>query len=378
MRGDQWRWVLLATRTMKAAVLREYLAPLSIEDVEAPRVKGENDVVVRIAGSGVCHTDVHVWRGEAEAVLGVRPPLILGHEPSGFIEEAGEGVPEWVKPGAPVLVCASGYCRREDKYTLAGLHQLCDEPAWPGLSETPGSYAEYLYVPHYKLLIPGEGLEDLAAASLLTDAGVTAYRAVKTASTRVEPGDSALVVGLGGVGLFALQLARVVLNADVTGVDISSEKVEFAAKIFKPGPGDHLVNASEVRDIESELRGASRGRGFKAIIDLVGSQETMEAYLPLLAKRGIYVVVGLGSPFGPPLPALDLILGERLIAGVLWGTCTDVAELAELARRGLVDYRSIVTRRIPLEEASEAIERLDRGEVVGRQVIDFTRYPARS
>ena len=370
--------MLLPEGTMKAAVLREYLAPLSIEEVEAPRVRGESDVVVRVAGSGVCHTDVHVWRGEAEAVLGVRPPIILGHEPSGFVEEAGDGVPGWVRRGAPVLVCASGYCRREDRYSIAGLHQLCDEPAWPGLSDTPGSYAEYLYVPHYKLLIPADGLEDIAAASLLTDAGVTAYRAVKTAAQRVEPGDPVLIVGLGGVGLFALQLARLVLNADVVGVDISDEKIEFAARVFKPGPHDHLVNAAKAGDLESELRQASGGRGFKAVIDLVGSQETMEAYLPLLAKRGIYVVVGLGSPFGPPIPALDLILGERLVAGVLWGTCTDVAELAELARRGLVDYRSIVTRRIPLEEASDAIERLDRGEVLGRQVIDFTRYPARS
>jgi len=363
---------------MKAAVLREYLAPLSIEEVEAPRARGGGDVVVRVAGSGVCHTDVHVWRGEAEAVLGVKPPIILGHEPSGFVEEVGGDAPEWVRRGAPVLVCASGYCKREDRYTMRGLHQLCDEPAWPGLSETPGSYAEYLYVPHYKLLIPGEGLEDIAAASLLTDAGVTAYRAVKAASQRVEPGDKVLVVGLGGVGLFALQLSRLVLNADVVGVDLSDEKIEFAAKIFKPGPHDHLVNAAKASDLEAELRGASGGRGFKAVIDLVGSQETMEAYLPLLAKRGVYVVVGLGSPFGPPLPALDMILGEKLVAGVLWGTCSDAAELAELARRGLVDYRSIVTRRIPLEEATDALERLDRGEVIGRQVIDFTRYPART
>ncbi len=356
---------------MRAAVLREYLAPLSVEEVPRPTVKGDFEVVVRVVGSGVCHTDVHVWRGEAEAVLDIELPLILGHEPSGVVEEVGEGVPEDFKPGTPVLVCASGVCGSEDLYTLEGDHQLCEKPEWPGLSRRPGAYAEYLHLPHYKYLIPAEGLEDLAAASLLTDAGVTAYRAVKRASRSVKPDDYVVVVGLGGVGLFGFQLAKKLLHANVVGVDVSEEKIGFAEKVLRPGSGDLLVDASKEASVEEAIRRHVGSRGVRAVLDFVGLESTMETYLPLLDKKGIYVVVGLGSPFGPPIPSLNLILGERTITGTLWGSCTEVYELSRLAKMGLVDYRSIVTARIALEEASEALERLDRGEALGRQVIVF-------
>ena len=357
-------------RVMRAAVLKEYLSPPVVEEVPAPRVEGPHEAVVRIVGSGVCHTDVHVWRGEAEAVLDIQLPLILGHEPSGVVEEAGEAVPEWLKPGTPVLVCASGFCGVEDEYTLSGRHQLCSKPEWPGLSRRQGAFAEFLHVPHYKYLIPAEGVEDLAAASLLTDAGLTAYNAVKKAAASVRPGDYVAVVGLGGVGLFALQLARRVLAARVIGVDISEEKLEFAAKTVGLGGEDLLVDASK-EDAEAAIMGQTGGRGVRAVLDFVGVEQTLEKYLPLLDKTGVYVIVGLGSPFGPQIPSLDLILGERSVLGVLWGSCSDLAELAMLAKAGMVDYKSIVTRRIGLEEVGEAIERLDRGEVLGRQIVEF-------
>ena len=356
---------------MKAAVLREYLSPLSIEEVPRPRVKGPNDVVVKIVGSGVCHTDVHVWRGEAEAVLNIKLPLILGHEPSGIVYEVGGEVPEKLKPGTPVLVCASSFCGEEDEYTLSGESQLCDKPEWPGLSWRQGAYAEYLHVPHYKYLVPAHGLNDLEAASLLTDAGVTAYRAVKKAAERVKPDDYVVVVGLGGVGLFALQLAKNYLHANVIGVDIRDDKLDFAAKVAKLESHDHLVNAKRIDSLEDEILKATGGRGVRAILDFVGLEREMELYLRLLAKKGIYVVVGLSSPFGSQVPNLHLILGERTITGVLWGSCNDVKELALLAKKGLVDYSSIVTARIKLEEVSEALEKLDRGEVLGRQIIVF-------
>ncbi|MCE4611637.1 MAG: zinc-binding dehydrogenase [Desulfurococcales archaeon] len=357
--------------TMRAAVLKEYLSPLSIEEVPRPRVKGPNEVVVKIAGSGVCHTDVHVWRGEAEAVLDIKLPLILGHEPSGIVYEVGEGVPERLRPGTPVLVCASSFCGEEDEYTLTGDTQLCDKPEWPGLSWRQGAYAEYLHVPHYKYLIPASELDDLEAASLLTDAGVTAYRAVKKAADRVKPDDYVAIVGLGGVGLFALQLAKNYLHSNVIGVDVSDEKLDFAARIVKPGPQDHLINARKTSNLEDEILKATGGKGVKAVLDFVGLESEMEVYLRVLAKKGIYVVVGLGSPFGSQVPSLHLILGERSITGVLWGSCNDVRELSLLAKKGVVDYSSIVTARIRLDDVNEALEKLDRGEVLGRQVIVF-------
>jgi D-arabinose 1-dehydrogenase-like Zn-dependent alcohol dehydrogenase len=355
---------------LKAAVLKAYLEPLSVEEVPDPKVEGPWEVVVRVAGSGVCHTDLHVWRGEAEAVLNIKLPLILGHEPSGVVEEVGDGVPERFKPGTPVLVCAGSVCEEEDEFTVRGEFHLCSKPAWLGLSHRHGSHAEKLHVPHYRYLVPAHGLEDLEAASLLTDAGVTAYRAVKRASIAVEPDDFVAVVGLGGVGLFGAQLAKRLLGARVVAVDVRDEKLEFAEKAAGLDSSDVLVNASR-ENVRRVVEEATRGRGVKAVLDFVGLEEAMADYLSLLAKKGVYVVVGLGSPFGSRVPSLDLILGERWITGVLWGPCKDVAELAALARRGLVDYRSIVTRRLRLDEINDAFERLERGEVLGRQVVVF-------
>ena len=343
------------------------MKPLVVEEVPDPSIGGPYEVVVEIAGSGVCHTDVHVWRGEAAAVLDIRPPIILGHEPSGYVKEAGDGVPEYFKPGTPVLVCSSGFCEEEDEYTMRGLHQLCGKPSWPGLSARPGAFAEYLHVPHYKYLIPARGLEDLEAASVLTDAGATAYRAVSKASERVYPDDYVVVVGLGGVGIFGAQIAARLLNARVIGVDVSEEKLRFAEKAAG-GLIDSLIDASQ-SDPAGAVRSETRGKGVRAVIDFVGTESTMATYLPLLSKRGIYVIVGLGAVFGPNIPSLDMILGEKAIVGNLWASCSDVASVVGLARRGLINYRGVVSRRISIYQASEAIEALDKGLALGRQVI---------
>ena len=163
----------------KSAVFYDYKQPFKIETIKAPEVCGEQ-VLVKTVGCGLCHTDLHIWLGELPG-LPEKKPCVLGHEPSGIVVAKGDAVPDYIKIGMPVLV-QGAYYLEEDIYTLKGENVLATRPSpnWTGaLGLYGGCYAEYFLVPSYRYLVPAEGLEDLAAAAVLTDAGLTPYRAVK-------------------------------------------------------------------------------------------------------------------------------------------------------------------------------------------------------
>lgn len=346
----------------KAAVMKSYNV-IKLEEVDIPEPTGEA-VVIKIAGAGVCHSDLHLLRGE---ILGFPTPLpiVLGHENSGYVHVIGEKVPNtWL--GRPVLVFG-GWYEEEDVYTLTGDQQLADKAVWPGIVKYNGGYAQYMYVPSYKYLVPAEGLEDLEAAAILTDACLTPYRAVKKLKGVIEPDNYVVVVGLGGLGLFGLQHAKLLLNARIIGVDIADEKLELAHKLVKLENTDILVNALKV-NIAEEIRKITGGRGVKAVLDFVGSKTTIATYLPLVSKRGYYMLIGLHSKLGPEIPIHDAVLKEITITGSLWGNIRELYEVVDLAKRGLVKYRELV-EKIKLEDIHKAFEKLEKGQVMGRQVL---------
>lgn len=353
---------------MKAAVLYGYKQPFKIEDVPKPKATGTS-VLVRVLGSGVCHSDVHLWRGELETLVPPTFPLILGHEVSGVVEEVGELVPPDIQPGMEVLVYWA-YCEREDKYALRGLYQLCSLRAGAGIALYNGGFAEYMLVPHYRYIVPAHGLEDLEAAAVLADAGVTALRAVKKIVGEVEEDEYIAIIGLGGVGIFGLQLARLLTGARIIAVDVRRDKIEAARRIVKLSKYDTLINASEVEDVRRAIFEATGGETLKAVIDFVGTEKTIESYMDLLSPLGVYVLVGLGSEYGPRIPVYKMVLNELNIKSVLYGSYRDLVNLVDLARRGLVNYWDVVTK-IKLEDINEAIEKLARGEAPLRQVIIF-------
>ena len=353
---------------MKALVLYGYNQPLRLEDVPRPRASGTS-VVVRVVGSGVCHSDVHLWRGELEALVPPTFPLILGHEVSGVVEEVGELVPPDIQPGMEVLVYWA-YCERDDKYALRGLYQLCGLRAGAGIALYNGGFAEYMLVPHYRYLVPAHGLQDLEAAAVLADAGVTALRAVKKIIGEVEEDEYIAIVGLGGVGIFGLQLARLLTGARIIGIDVRRDKIELASKVAKLTKHDVLINAAEVEDVRRAIYEATGGETLKAVIDFVGTEKTIETYIDLLSPLGVYVLVGLGSEYGPRIPIHKFVLNELNIKSVLYGSYRDLVNLVDLARRGLVNYWDVVTKIRP-EDANEALLKLARGEAPARQVIVF-------
>lgn len=330
--------------------------------IDIPEPTGEA-VIVKIAGAGVCHSDLHLLKGQIPN-LPYPLPIVLGHENSGVVYKIGDKVPSKLL-NKPVLIYG-GWYEEEDEYSLSGDQQLSDKATWPGIIKYNGGYAEYMYVPHYRFLVSAEGLEDLEASSILTDAGLTPYRAVKKLLGLIKPDDYIAVIGLGGLGLFGVQYVKQLLNARVIAIDIYDEKIEFASKIVKFESSDILINVSKINP-RDEVRRATGSKGVKAVIDFVASEKTISTYLDLVGKKGFYIIVGLHSMFGPPIPVTDLVIKEAGIIGSLWGNIMELYEVVELAKRGLIKYRELV-EKIKLDELKLAFEKLEKGVVRGRQV----------
>jgi len=350
----------------RAALMKEFGKPFSIEELPTPTPKGE-EVLIKVAGAGICHSDIHVWKGDWKDV-GIPPklPFILSHEITGTVVAKGEKVPESVKIGQKVLVYAWENSE-EDEYTIRGHTQLANKPSHLAV-ETDGGLREYFLIPHYKFAINAEGLEDLPAAAPLACAGLTTYSAVKKVKPHLEPGDHVLIVGLGGLGSYATQwIKALVPYANLIGVDVKEDAIEFAAKLSKI---DNVINASKEDPLKA-VREITKGKGVKVVIDLVGSGKTLPVYLYTMSKLGIYVLVGLMGADAHIPRLLPIPSYEWTITGSFVGTLAEQYEVVEAVKKGLINYKAPVTKRLKLEEASEGFEALEKGKVIGRQVVVF-------
>lgn len=348
----------------KAALLRKYGERLSIESVPTPQPAGES-VLIKTVGSGICHTDVCIWKGDW-VNIGIPPriPFILSHEISGIIVARGENVPAEWKEGQKVLIYAF-YWEGEDNYTIRGLTNLAERPKHLGIMEN-GGLQEYVYIPHYKLLVNADDLEDLAAASTLCCAGITTYRAVRTAMNYLVPDDYVAVVGLGGLGAYAVQWVKgLIPYVNLIGIDVREEALEFASKIAVI---DAVINAS--RENEKAISETTKGKGVKVIVDTVGSDQTIKTYINTLMKGGAYIIVGLMGT-NLHIPIYPFVTGERHLIGSFIGTLAQQREVVELARKGLINYKKVVTKRYQLENINEAIKELEEKRVLGRQIITY-------
>ena len=335
---------------MKAARLHEFNATLKIEDVPVPDLK-TGEVLVRIAGSGACHSDLHLMSGAMPIPL----PITLGHENAGYVEEVGPGVSE-LKKGDPVAVYACWGCGR-CRFCRQGEDQLCTAGNFAGIT-TQGGYAEYLLVPHPRNLMALHGIDPVDAASL-TDAGLTTYRAIRKALPFLYPGSSAVFLGLGGLGHLAVQIMRAVSpSTRIIGVDVSVEKLQMALRL-----GAHDVVDGR-GDVAGEIRKLTDGEGAQAIFDLVGSDATMKTAAASFSRKGIIVVVGAG---GGTLPyASSWLQFETVVTGSVWGSRTELEEVLALATAGRIKPH---TQKFPLEEINEVFDLMKRGQLLGRAVI---------
>jgi propanol-preferring alcohol dehydrogenase len=343
--------------------------PLREVTVETPHL-GPRSVLVRVSAAGVCHTDIHLISGAYDLGEGRKLsatgggtllPLTPGHEIAGGVEELGsEALATGLKKGDPVVVypwIGCGACRK----CLAGRENVCEgRPAFLGFMKD-GGYAEYVFVPDVRYLVRSEGIEPAQSATLACS-GLTAFSGIRRCGLRTD--DLLLIVGAGGLGTTAIQIAKKTTGARIAVADIDDARLELATKLG----ADQTFNTAkaDARDFVSGLRAINGGRGVDAVIDFVGKPATVSLGVRVLGHEGKLVLVGLmGGGVQLSLPMLPL-LGAQIL-GSFTGSLAELVELTQLARRGAV--APVVAASYRLEEVNEVLSKLERGEIQGRAVL---------
>jgi D-arabinose 1-dehydrogenase-like Zn-dependent alcohol dehydrogenase len=341
---------------MKAVRLFEFDKAPRLVEVDEPKLQGPLDVIVRIAGAGVCRTDLHLVEGVFEQVRD-KLPYTLGHENAGWIEEVGSGVPGLSK-GDPVILHpqpSCGLCRN----CRAGNDMHCTGASFfPGFDGTDGGYAELLRT-NVRAVIKLSPGTDPASLAPFADAGITAYHAVKKLLPRIEPGTTVVVLGVGGLGHFGVQILKALSCARVIALDTRAERLEFARRLG----ADEAFHSALDGGVEA-VRQATDGRGADIIFDFVGEHGTPDTSITMLSRGGTYSQIGYGGTL--TIRTVDLLLGEYTIVGNIVGTYNDLAELMELNREGKV---KITAQQFPLENAADVLDALNAGRVEGRAVL---------
>ncbi|WP_137860629.1 zinc-dependent alcohol dehydrogenase [Variovorax sp. 3P27G3] len=337
---------------MKAAVVRAFGQPLQIEEVPVPDVP-PGQVLVRVASSGVCHTDLHAADGDWP----VRPtlPFIPGHEGVGHVAAVGAGVKhvrEGDRVGVPWLHTACGHC----EFCITGWETLCDHQQMTGYT-VDGAYAEYVqadagYVGH---LPANVGFSEIAPVLC---AGVTVYKGLKVLDCKA--GDWVAISGLGGLGHLAVQYAKA-MGFHVVGVDIDETKLAMAKAL-----GADMVVSAATQDPAQVLQRAMRGV-HGALVTAVSRNAFAQA-LGMLHKRGTMALVGL-PPGDFALPIFDVVLNAKTVRGSIVGTRKDLQEALDFAGEGKV-HTVFSTDR--LENINGVLDRMRQGHIEGRVVLSLT------
>ncbi len=351
---------------MQSARIIEPKESLQIQELDRPQPTG-SQVLIKVKSSGVCHSDIHLWDGGYEGPggsflkttdRGVKYPLTPGHEIAGTIEEMGSEARDEFQKNEAVLVypwIGEGLCPA----CRSGEENLCDKPRSIGIYQD-GGYAEYVLVPSYRYLIRLDNEMDMDAAATLSCSALTAYGAVK--NTEIKPNDNVVIVGAGGLGLMAIQLAKAISGARIIALDLSDEKLRTA----KQNGADDIINSKKEDAVKSVME-FTDNLGADAVMDFVNSSKTVETDMQFLRRRAKVILVGL---FGGEVK-LNLVSmptkALRLI-GSYTGSIADVTELLSLAKRGVI--RPVITDRFKLKQATEALSKLKEGEIMGRGIIN--------
>jgi 2-desacetyl-2-hydroxyethyl bacteriochlorophyllide A dehydrogenase len=339
---------------MKCMVLEEFNGPLVPRERDIP-VPGAEDVLLKVGACGMCRTDLKVWSGIHPAVK--KLPRVLGHEVAGEVVEVGKSCDRQLigKRAVVYFYLSCGEC----VFCKSGRDMFCTHLKGQVGFSVDGGYAEYVKVPASSLfLIPAD--IPFKEAAIITDAIATPYRAL-TAKVRIQPGDTLAVLGAGGLGLHAIQIARA-FGARVTAVDIS-EKALSKAKDVGAEKTFQITNDASTKDI-LELSG---GDGFDVVMDFVGKPAIQGLGLTLLKVAGKFVAVGynLVDPF--QVHSLLLVSRELEVYGSRSCGRKDLKETIELVSSGKV--KPVVVESYPLADANVALRKLDQGDLVGRSVL---------
>ena len=327
------------------------------QEVPEPHA-GPGQVVVRVAGSGLCHTDFTVISRERTFWESEPPPFTLGHEIAGWVEEIGTGVtkfhlgdavavnPSWASCGRCHL-CRSG----EENHCLyqKGIRA-------PGVGYD-GGHAPYVLVPDARFLIPIGDLDPVVAAPL-TDAGITTYSAIKPAIPAIWPGSTAVVIGVGGLGLYAVQFLSLLTGARVVAVDSNDARLKLAREYG----ADDVVSSGP--DAANDIRELTGGVGAAFVLDCVGVNATLATAVATLSWRGRLAMVGAGGG-SIPFDFFKVPPGAQLVTSLNGGSIA-LMEVVQMAALGRL---KILVDRYPLSAAKQAYDDFEHGRLVGRAVL---------
>ena len=338
---------------MKAAVVTDFDAPLTIEDRPIP-APAPGQVLVRIESSGLCHTDIHAARGDWP--VKPTPPFVPGHEGVGVVQAVGTGVTVRAIGDRVALPWLGHACGRCD-HCVSGWETLCEEQQNTGYS-IDGGFAEYAVADaDYVVPVP-DGVAPQDAAPL-TCAGVTTYKAIKVA--HIRPSERVAVFGIGGLGHLAVQYARLV-GGTVIAVDIEDSKLDMARDLG----ADYVVNAAETDPVAAieELGGAD------VAVVLAVMPSVFESAFAALRRGGRLVCVGLPPESDGPmkLPIFPTVLKGISVIGSIVGTREDLAEVFELHALGRT---RVISETRKLDDVNEAIDDVLTGRTNARIVFEL-------
>lgn len=341
---------------MKAAAMHG-VNDVQYGEVPDPKIDSDRDVIVKIGGAGVCRTDLHTLQGELAWAFGLpEAPYVLGHENAGWIEETGSAV-TGLTAGQPVLAFPQITCRR-CRPCRRGQDMHCEAPRFPGVDAvTWGGFSEYLRTSADCIVPLPEGAHVTAFAPY-ADAGLAAYHAVLGALPRLGVGSTVVVIGIGGLGQFAVSLVKLLTTSFVVGVDVSDAK---AAKAIQFG-ADKTVVSSEEEPTEA-VREFTHGKGADVVLDFVGADDTPSTAVGMLSMGGIYSIVGYGGQL--QLDTVQAMVRELTIAGSFVGTHDELVDLVALSEHGLRNEVEVYD----LADAPSVLEHLDNGHITSRAVL---------
>jgi len=340
---------------MKAVRYVEGGRPPEIVDLPTP-TPGPGEVLLRVAGAGVCHSDLHVLDHATFPVA-----FTLGHENAGHVAALGQGVTSW-REGDAVAVYGPWGCGRCHACQTSA-ENYCEQhaglPAPGGGLGLDGGMAEYMIVPSPRLLVPLGKLDPVRAAPL-SDAALTPYHAIKTALPLLTPDTDVVVVGIGGLGHMAVQILKALTPARLIACDIDDEKLAHARALG----ADHTVNTRDAKKAVEMIRHVVGARGAAVALDFVGAQPTIDLCTRIVGRASRLTIVGMGggtlhySPNRPPYGCE--------VSVPFWGTRTELMEVIALAETGRIKAE---VETFPLEDALDVYQRLREGRIHGRAVL---------
>lgn len=331
--------------SMKAARFYEVGEPLKIEEIPVPEIR-EDEVLVRIKAAGLCGSDVHIVHE------GVTPtafkPITLGHEPCGVVAAMGARVEGW-EPGDRVSVVPGIFCG-SCRNCVTGHPNICLERKIFGI-QAEGALAEYLAAPAKNLVRLPDGVP-FTVGAIVTDAVATPFHAMVERAA-VRAGESVAIYGVGGLGLHAVQIARLLGASPIIVVDPRREQLERAENLG----ADVLINPREAAPVEAVME-ATGGLGADVAAEFVGMQETIAQCVESVVMGGRVVVVGLGPDPISIVPPTVFVREQISLLGSYGFTKRGIEQLLDLTASGKLDLEASITHTFPLDEVNTALRYL--------------------